>query len=74
MRNLKDTIYEDDDFVIIRKGVDENGHFEPSTLLGLISIATQGLEKWHNFGLLYKEDAEEIIDKITSDLKACLHE
>lgn len=72
MRNLKDTIYEDDDFIIIKKDVDAIGHFEPSTYLGLIHLAIKPLQEWENFGLKEKSDAQSIIENINIELLECL--
>lgn len=71
MRNLKDTIYEDDEIIVIKKHVDSIGHFEPGTWLSLISIAIQPLKEWEDFGL-QKIGARKIVSQIHKELKSCL--
>ena len=72
MRNLKDTIYEDEKYIIIVKDVDTIGHFEPVSLLDIIHVAIQPLKEWQNLGLQNKEDAQEIIDRIKENLDECI--
>jgi len=43
MKHRKDAIYEDKDYVIIAKGTDQIGGFEPSIWLDIIHIACQPL-------------------------------
>lgn len=69
---MKDVIYKDEDYIIIKKGVDEEGHFEPTTLLDLIAIATGRLKDWKNMGFQKRDHAEDVIEIIKEQLSECL--
>jgi hypothetical protein len=71
-RKLKDTFYQDEEYTLIKRDIDECGHFEPMTCLDIIHIALQPLKDWQNGGLKNKKDYEEIINKICDELKSTI--
>jgi len=66
---MKNVIYKDEDYTIIKKGVDEIGHYMPATCLELIGIAIKELKEWKDGGFT-KESWKEITDYFIKEMKS----
>lgn len=67
--NMKDVIYKDKQYTVIKKYADDLGVFTPMVCVDLIDIATKQLKEWENGGFASVMDYRDIINKLCENLR-----